>query len=205
MEFTQSLIFLIVLFFSFVLHELAHGYTAEKMGDNTARMMGRLTVNPIPHLDLFGSILIPFILLASGSSIILGWPKSIPVNPANFHDRKKGLLRLGLAGLGSYLLVAVVFGVLLKVAIFFSWGIPVMAVFQSVMQVNLVLFLFNVIPVPNFDGWLVLQGSLNEYKHRGFINFMMQNRFWISLLVLFVVWTTPIFSWVVQTTMFLFL
>src|SRR5579863_8511568 len=90
---------LIILLFSVIIHELAHGDVAESLGDPTAKYAGRLTLNPIPHLDLFGPIILPLLLfISTGGAFVIGWAKPVPINPYNFRDQKWGTLKVSLAG-----------------------------------------------------------------------------------------------------------
>ena len=98
MTFLFYILIALILLYSIILHELAHGKVAEMMGDQTARMYGRLTLNPIPHLDLFGTML-PIILVLIGSPIVFGWAKPVPINPYNFVDYKKGMIWVSAAGI----------------------------------------------------------------------------------------------------------
>ena len=155
----ELLIGLPVLIFSVVLHEFAHGWAARTQGDNTAAMLGRLTLNPIPHLDLFGSLIVPGLLAITGAPI-LGWAKPVPVNPRNFRDYKRGDILVSLAGVVANLLLVVI-SVLLLVLI--VWGSrlvvgmgDVWAILQGMaifgVQINLILILFNLLPIPPLDG-----------------------------------------------------
>ena len=156
----QLLISLPVLIFSIVLHEVAHGWVAQREGDPTAAMLGRLTLNPIPHIDPIGSILVPAVLIFSGTGFIFGWAKPVPVNPRNFRNYKAGDIRVSLAGIAVNLLLVVAFAILFAIA---SWGIRLFpdlgATWFVVRQmadygilINLVLALFNLLPIPPLDG-----------------------------------------------------
>ena len=110
---------LIILLFSIVIHEVAHGSVAYSLGDPTAKNAGRLTLNPIPHIDPIGSILLPGVLILmsvalGGGGIIFGWAKPVPINPYNFRDQKYGEVKVALAGPGANLLIALVFGLVLR-------------------------------------------------------------------------------------------
>jgi len=109
MQVIQPIILLFILFFSVVVHEFCHGYMAYLNGDDTARLMGRLTFNPIPHIDPIGTILLPVLLILSslvtGRMFIVGWAKPVPINPFNFRDYDRGMLTVGLAGPGSNIIL----------------------------------------------------------------------------------------------------
>lgn len=159
----ESLLFLLpILLFSVIVHECAHGYVAEWWGDPTARMLGRLTLNPLPHIDLVGSILVPGLLLLSGSGILFGWAKPVPVTPENFRDRKWGDITVSLAGPASNILLAAGFLILLLAARIVTGGIPV-ALFQLCsygILLNFILAVFNLLPVPPLDGSHVVANLL---------------------------------------------
>jgi Zn-dependent protease len=110
----DAIVYIIILVISVVLHEVAHGWMADRLGDPTARYAGRLTLNPIPHIDPFGSILLPFMLLAVGSPIIFGAAKPVPVDFSNLHPKKLGMALVALAGPLSNYLLAILFIVILK-------------------------------------------------------------------------------------------
>lgn len=143
----------LVLLFSIVVHEVAHGYIAQRNGDPTARMLGRLTLNPIPHIDPIGSVLLPLLLLASGSGIIFGWAKPVPVNPLNFRNYRWGEITVSAAGPLSNLALAVLFSYLLHLGPA-NLGLMKMALWG--VQINIFLALFNLIPIPPLDGSHIL-------------------------------------------------
>lgn len=159
----QLLIALPVLIFSVVLHEVAHGWVALKQGDPTAAMLGRLSLNPIGHLDPIGSLLVPGLLAISGAPI-LGWARPVPVNPRNFRDYKRGDILVSLAGVAVNFVLAIVFafvfvGIVWGQRIFpdlgTSWAL-LGQMAQYGIAINFVLVLFNLIPIPPLDGSHVL-------------------------------------------------
>jgi Zn-dependent protease len=153
-----------VLLFSVIIHECAHGYVAEWWGDPTARMLGRLTLNPLPHIDVFGSILVPGMLILSGSGILFGWAKPVPVTPENFRDRRMGDITVSLAGPASNILLALGFAAILAVAGLISGGgAPSEAVWRLCtygILLNFVLAVFNLLPIPPLDGSHVVANLL---------------------------------------------
>jgi Zn-dependent protease len=160
----EAILLIIVLIFSVVVHEVAHAWQARREGDDTADRLGRITLNPIPHLDFIGSVLVPLALYFSGSGFLFGWAKPVPVNPGKYRDYKWGDIRVSLAGIVSNLALAVVstflvVGVLkLEGAVGTLGGLTdalrQMAVFGIL--INLVLAFFNLIPIPPLDGSHVL-------------------------------------------------
>lgn len=147
---TAILVVLIVLI-SVVIHEVAHGYAALWLGDTTAYYEGRLTLNPIKHLDLFGSIILP--LLLSFSGVIFGWAKPVPYNPYNLRNRRWGELAVAVAGPLSNIALAIIFGTLIR-TVTMSPSMELVA--ALIVQVNIVLAVFNMIPIPPLDGSKVL-------------------------------------------------
>ncbi len=149
-------IFLIIIL-SAVFHEYAHGFSAYKLGDDTAKRNGRLTLNPIAHIDLFGTIIFP-ILSLSTAGIFIGWAKPVPYNPFNLSDKKYGNLKVAAAGPVSNFIIALFLGIILRVVIFF--GIFISPAFIDLISIaiyiNIFLGLFNLIPVPPLDGSKIL-------------------------------------------------
>lgn len=161
MEIISTLFFIAILIMSVVIHELSHGYMADYLGDPTPRMQGRLTLNPIPHLDLFGSIILPLLLALSGTGFIVGWAKPVVYNPFNIRDRKWGPALIALAGPASNVALALVFGLALRFA---GTVLPegVLMLFSGIVLINIILAVFNLIPVPPLDGHHVLFSLLPD-------------------------------------------
>lgn len=161
---------LVVLIFSVIIHELAHGYAAYSLGDPTAKYSGRLTLNPLKHLDPFGSIILPILLFISGSPFLFGWAKPVPINPYNFKDQKYGEIKVSFAGPASNFALALVFGLVLRFMphslILANPGIEIALTY--IVAVNIWLAVFNLIPVPPLDGsWILfslLPRSLDAVK-----------------------------------------
>lgn len=147
---------LTILLFSVMLHEVAHGYAAERLGDPTARLAGRLTFNPLNHIDPFGSILLPTLLVLTGSPIVLGWAKPVPYNPNNLYkDYKYGPLKVALAGPATNFAMLGIFG------LFARFGAPILSpqavgLFGFVAFLNTFLAVFNLMPIPPLDGSKIL-------------------------------------------------
>ncbi len=150
-----------------VIHELAHGWVACRMGDGTARDAGRLTLNPAAHVDLVGSIILPAILLVSHSPVIFGWAKPVPVNPMNFRNPRAGMFLTSLAGPASNVVLAVFFAALFKSGLFPAHSLPWNFLLQGVI-ISLVLGFFNLIPVPPLDGANVVMSLLPHKMMRAF-------------------------------------
>jgi Zn-dependent protease len=155
-------LFFPILLMSIVIHEVAHAWQARREGDFTAEQLGRITLNPIPHLDPIGSVILPLILVVSQAPFFFGWAKPVPVNPANFRSYRAGDIRVSLAGVVSNLLLAVLFtgiGALVG-ALGASPTSVLMQVCLMAVGVNLVLAFFNLIPIPPLDGSHVVQQLL---------------------------------------------
>ncbi len=146
----MEIIGLIVLIFSAILHEVMHGIAAERLGDPTARLAGRITLNPIPHIDPLMTILLPGLLLLSGSPFVFGAAKPVPVNPLFLKDGRKDMALVALAGPATNLFLALV-GALLLTTIGGNQGILTTALHYVVIY-NIVLGLLNLIPIPPLDG-----------------------------------------------------
>ncbi len=177
------LIFLVVLIFSVMAHEISHGMMADYLGDPTAKMMGRLSLNPIRHIDPLGSIVVPALLIIMQTGFIIGWAKPVPVNPLNFKDRRYGDAKVSFAGPAVNLVIALFFGLLLRALIAFGFDAPFAGTlfffFQVIVWLNILLAVFNLMPIPPLDGSHILFAFLPE-KFDKVKMFLRQN----SLLVL---------------------
>jgi len=174
---------LLILLFSIIIHEVSHGSIAYALGDSTAKNEGRLSLNPLVHIDLVGSILLPLFLSILNMPII-GWAKPVPVNPMNFTDRKWGDLKVSLAGPLSNFTVALIFGLIIKFIPSLPEGFLTIA--AIVVFYNIVLGLFNLIPIPPLDGshilFSLLPDSFNKFKI-----FMWQYGFILLMLLIFII------------------
>jgi len=149
----EAALMVVVLLFSVIVHEVAHGYVALLNGDPTARMLGRITLNPVPHIDPVGTILLPLILLLSHAGIIFGWARPVPVNPLNYRNYRWGEFAVSAAGPVSNLVLAAVFSLLLRLGLG-NVGLVKLAYFG--VSINIFLALFNLIPIPPLDGSHIL-------------------------------------------------
>lgn len=177
----ELIITLVILLFSAVIHEVCHGVMAYRLGDDTAKLAGRLTLNPIPHLDLFGSILLPLFLFAVGSPILFGAAKPVPVNFLGLRDPKKGMALVSLAGPASNLILAMIFAIPLR----FGQIAPDSAGFTllaTAVILNLSLGIFNLLPIPPLDGFKVL-AALVSRDLQGIYRFLEFERFGFLLII----------------------
>ncbi len=149
----------LVLIFSIVIHEFSHGWMADQLGDPTARYMGRLTLNPIPHIDPLGSVLLPLFLYLTNAGFVIGWAKPVPYNPYNLKDQRKGPALVAMAGPLSNLLIAVIFGILGRMLMAQGDMAYANAVlfFDLIILYNVLLAVFNLIPLPPLDGSKILE------------------------------------------------
>lgn len=199
-----------ILLMSVVIHEVSHGAMAYKLGDSTAKHAGRLTLNPIKHLDMWGSFLIPLFLVIISSPVLFGYAKPVPYNPYNLKNQRWGPAMVAGAGPASNLLVALVFGLSLR---FIPWGASIYAfnliqVFGLIAIINILLAVFNLIPIPPLDGSKILFAVLPhrfEYIQRALEQYgMFIIIFFIFFLFQFIIPIVYfIFKLIVGNSMFL--
>jgi len=168
---------------SVVIHEVSHGFMAEYFGDKTARFAGRLTLNPIPHLDLFGSIILPALLVLSNAPFLFGWAKPVPYNPDNLSNRRWGTIAVAGAGVLANFAIAVIFGVIIRLAAPFALPSDFYFITSIIVLINLALGIFNLIPIPPLDGSKILF-SLLPYSYSSLI-FKLE-RYSLILLLVFI-------------------
>lgn len=196
----ENIIFIVVLVFSVVVHELAHAYAADALGDPTPRLSGRLTMNPLKHLDWIGSLLVPGFLILTGAPFLLGWAKPVPFNPYQLNSKKWGGALVALAGPASNIALALVFALVLK---FFTFSVGVSSFFSGIILTNVALAVFNMVPIPPLDGHHVLYALIGE-KLPGLKDFL--KRYGFVLLILFIVYgfrfISPAIMYVYQLLIF---
>lgn len=158
-------IYLIPILLAVVLHEVSHGWVADRLGDSTARYSGRLTLNPVAHIDLFGTIILPLVLLISGG-FIFGYAKPVPINPYNLRNPRRDIIWISLAGILTNLALAAVSAMLFRIVASASpgsWSLiatPIRMMLYASVMINTVLAVFNAIPIPPLDGSRVLSHLL---------------------------------------------
>ncbi|MBI4743601.1 MAG: site-2 protease family protein [Actinobacteria bacterium] len=180
-DLSQLIILLPALILSVIFHEYAHGRVAELLGDPTARNAGRLSLNPIVHIDPFGSIILPIMLISAGSPIIFGSAKPVPINPNYFENPKRGMMYVAIAGPLTNFTLAAASGFLSKLLTF-----PVLGTFlQYLVFVNIILGVFNLIPIPPLDGSRVLAGFLTGKPLRTYMSIERYGLFPLLFVLLF--------------------
>lgn len=150
---------LVVLILSIIAHEVAHGYAANALGDPTAKLAGRLTLNPLAHIDPLGSIIIPGLLVISGSPILFGWAKPVPYNPYNLRNQRWGEAIVAVAGSATNILLAIIFALIIRFGAN-TFSANTLSFLATIAFVNLFLGCFNLIPFPPLDGFTFLRGIL---------------------------------------------
>lgn len=182
--------YILVLIFSVILHEVSHGLAALSMGDTTARDAGRLTPNPLKHLDLFGSLLLPLLSYVLGG-FIFGYAKPVPYNPLNLNDRKYGPAKVALAGPLSNLLLAILTGIVLRF-LPVRFDTSLLPTFLSIIvRTNLVLCCFNLIPIQPLDGhWLLMTFLPSRFIE---IKYFL-SRYGVFIFILFLVFFSKVLT-----------
>ncbi|MEI6042079.1 MAG: site-2 protease family protein [bacterium] len=186
MDIATIIISIAILVFSVVIHEVSHGLAALSQGDQTAKIMGRLTLNPIKHIDPFGSIILPLLCAILPGGIILGWAKPVPVNFNALKSGKKGEALVAFAGPLSNIVLAVIAGLTIR---FFGLGLPGPAIvaLEIIVLTNLVLATFNLVPIPPLDGSRILSAILPQ-KARYIMHTLERYGLLFSLLFVFFLW-----------------
>lgn len=162
----RIVVWILPVVFAITVHEVAHGWMAKKMGDNTASMLGRLTLNPIKHIDPIGTIVIPGLLLLTFTGFIFGWAKPVPVDPRYFKNPRRDMALVALAGPVANLLMAIAWALLARIGGLISVefiSLPFIYMGIAGITINLVLALLNLLPIPPLDGSRILTGILPSY------------------------------------------
>jgi len=188
-----------ILIMSVVIHELAHGYAALWMGDPTAKYACRLTMNPIKHLDWFGSVIVPLVMAILPGNFILGWAKPVPYNPYNLKNLRWGELVVAIAGPISNLVLALIFGIFFRYGVSFGFEESIMQITLYVVVINVALAIFNLFPVPPLDGSKILFALLPP-RMLYIREFLEKNALIFIIIFIFFVWQilSPIIFWIVE-------
>lgn len=212
MQQLNALFYIVILIFSVVIHELSHGMVAYWNGDQTAYRAGRLTLNPLKHLEWFGSVILPLLLVISNSGFVFGWAKPVPYNPANLRNKKWGTVLVAGAGVISNILLAGIFALgsrllplatnikqalalgflsvnneLLSAALATGPWAKVFFVFSIIVLVNILLAVFNLVPIPPLDGSRILF-TLLPARYRGVEQFLERYAIVVFLVFLVFLW-----------------
>ncbi len=190
----QIILFMVPFIFSLSIHEAAHAWMANKFGDSTARLLGRMTLNPIPHIDMFGTIVFPILSIVFPQSIFFGWGKPVPVNPLNLKDVRRDHLWISLAGPASNLILAIISAFLFRFIIFYfpdtllsvNGGFfikPIFTILNTMISLNVALAFFNLVPIPPLDGSKILAGIL-PIKYSQYIYKLEEFGFFLLLIFL---------------------
>lgn len=173
-----------IIFFSLVLHEVSHGHAAKMLGDNTAEQYGRLSLNPLKHIDMVGTIIVPFLMImfakiTNSQPIVFGWAKPVPINPYNLKNPKRDMALVALAGPLSNILLASVMAIIIRLNGFFGFSSNVISWLIMIVYLNTLWMVFNLVPIPPLDGSKILfyfiknanlEATLNRF---GFMILMM--------------------------------
>jgi len=183
MEITNIISLIVILIFSAAFHEYMHGFVADRLGDPTAKLAGRLTLNPIPHLDLFGSLILPFLLVISGAGFVFGWAKPVPYNPYNLRDPKYGSAKVAVAGPMANFILAFLLALAWRFIPFSNEGFDIFM--MSAIYINLLLMIFNLLPIPPLDGSKILATFLPPDMANRYLSFGRYGFFFILIFIFF--------------------
>lgn len=191
---------IIALILSIILHEVAHGYAANWLGDPTARLAGRLNLNPVNHIDPVGSILVPGLLFFANAGILFGWAKPVPYNPYNLRNGRWGEAIVAAAGAAMNILLAVVFAIIIRFADVLGLSSSFVELSGYIVYINIILAFFNMIPFPPLDGSKVLMALLPfnlSMKYRAFVTRMESMGLIVTFVFLFLfiyIFSGPFFT-----------
>jgi Zn-dependent protease len=195
----EIMIWFAIFLLSLTVHECAHAFAAEKSGDPTGRYLGRITLNPIPHIDILGTVIFPLLAFTSGA-MMFGWAKPVPFNPMNLRDRRWGEIFIALAGPGSNILLVMIFMLISKLvvpdpwmminAIWYKTDDPVLMVLSIGINLNIILAVFNLIPIPPLDGHHVLRNLLPDSLAEAYAQIPDMVGFAVLMLLIFIGFTS---------------
>ena len=197
MQELNSIFYIVVLIMSVVVHEVAHGYAALYFGDKTAEYQGRLTLNPLKHLDMFGSVILPLLLVVTNAPFLIGWAKPVPYNPENLRDKRVGTLWVASAGILANLAIAIFFGLIIRLSVATEiLGGTFVALASVVVLLNIVLAIFNLVPIPPLDGSKILFSFLGN-SGRKLEALSGRYSLFILLIFIFFLWEyiSPVIFW----------
>ncbi len=181
---------LVALIMSIVLHEMAHGYAANWLGDPTARLQGRLSPNPLVHIDPLGSVILPALLFISNAGFLFGWAKPVPYNPYNLSDQRYGEAKVAAAGPAMNIFLALVFGTLIRFSSILGLNEAFLALAAYIVFINILLAFFNMLPIPPLDGSKIISAVLPfraAMKYQAFLRTVERYGIFVLLIGLFLV------------------
>lgn len=160
----QVIVYALPILFAITAHEVAHGFVASKLGDKTALMLGRLTLNPLKHIDIIGTVILPLILLYFGG-FIFGWAKPVPVNPNNLKKPRRDMALVAVAGPATNLIMAIIWAIIMKLGTILmnhglNFALPIVLMGQAGIMINLIFMVLNLIPIPPLDGSRIIIAML---------------------------------------------
>jgi Zn-dependent protease len=172
-----------VLIISVMAHEVAHGVAAYAFGDPTAKNQGRLTLNPLKHIDLFGSIILPLLLVITHAGFVFGWAKPVPYNPYNLQNRRLGEFCVSIAGVVTNLVIAIIFSFVVKFAVALGLSESAIILMIYIVFLNTALAIFNLIPIPPLDGSKILF-TLVPYRYEHHLQALEKYGFYFLIVVI---------------------
>jgi Zn-dependent protease len=174
---------IIILLVSIMAHEIAHGAAAYYFGDPTAKNQGRLTLNPLKHIDPFGSVILPLVMYFTGTGILFGWAKPVPYNPYNLRNRRLGEFCVAIAGVTTNLVIAISFAILLRFAPTLGLTLSTVYLIGYIIMLNITLVVFNLIPVPPLDGSKLLY-TLVPYRYEHNLQVLEKYGFYFLIIII---------------------
>jgi len=192
MQGINTIFYVIVLIMSVVVHEVSHGFAADAQGDPTARFAGRLSLNPLRHIDIVGSVVLPLLLIIFNAGFIIGWAKPVPYNERNLRNKKYGTMIVAGAGILANIGLALIFGIAIRFAPLLGSAAPAFVLIATAITlVNLLLALFNLIPIPPLDGSKILFSLLPARMNRvrATVEYLS-----LPLLIVFIVFLWPLIA-----------
>lgn len=204
----EQIITVVALIISIILHEMAHGHAANALGDPTARLQGRLSANPLVHIDPLGSIIIPALLIFTHAGIFFGWAKPVPYNPYNLTNQKWGEALVAIAGPAANVLLAVIFSIIVRSSAFLGLADSFIQISWYIVYINILLAMFNMLPFPPLDGSKILKALLPyslAMQYQKCIRWVEQYGLFLSFALIFVFinfFSGPFFSFVTALVAF---
>lgn len=189
---------ILVLIISVMAHEVAHGAAAYAFGDPTAKNQGRLTLNPLKHIDMFGSILLPAILYFTHAGFLFGWAKPVPYNPYNLKSRRLGEFCVSIAGIATNFAIAIIFALVIKFAVVLNLSEEAVYLIGYIILLNITLGVFNLVPIPPLDGSKILF-TLVPYQYEHYL--ITLEKYGFYFLIIFIVFFGSYISDVVLALM----